>query len=73
MNFEKTLKTPSGAADTADTAATDGLPNGCLAPVDKPPQGPDRGPSPCPQASPLDNPAPEHAAGPTHSTDVPKT
>jgi putative transposase len=36
-----------------------GLPNGCFAPVDKPPQGRSKGPSACPQASPLDNPAPE--------------
>jgi len=35
-----------------------GLPNGCFAPVDKPPQGESQGPSACPQASPLDNPAP---------------
>ena len=38
----------------------DGLPNGCFAPVDKPPVGSMDGPSACPQASPLDNPAPEH-------------
>ena len=40
-------------------SASDGLPNGCFAPVDKPPQGSSGGPSACPQASPLDNPAPE--------------
>jgi putative transposase len=38
----------------------DGLPNGCFAPVDKPPQGSMESPSACPQASPLDNSAPEH-------------
>ena len=37
--------------------AKDGLPNGCFAPVDKPPSGSSKGPSACPQASPLDNPA----------------
>ena len=36
----------------------DGLPNGCFAPVDKPPPSSTKGPSACPQASPLDNPAP---------------
>ena len=60
VNFEKALKSPRGATDSA---ANDGLPNGCFAPVDKPPQRPDRGQSACPQASALDNPAPEHAAG----------
>ena len=44
-----------------DRACDDGLPNGCFAPVDKPPQDSMKGPSPCPQASPLDNPAPELA------------
>ena len=39
----------------------DGLPNGCFAPVDKPPQGTQNGPSACPQAGPLDNPAPQPA------------
>jgi putative transposase len=39
--------------------AEHGLPNGCSAPVDKPPQGRVKDPSACPQASPLDNPAPE--------------
>ena len=70
MNFEKTLKTPVAP------------------PTPPPPTGyptvdshlwtsrlrrSDKGLSPCPQASPLDNPAPEHAAGPPHSTDVPNT
>jgi len=39
--------------------ADDGLPNGCFAPVDKPPSRRGKGPSACPQASPLDNPASE--------------
>ena len=45
-------------------ACEDGLPNGCFAPVNKPPQGAMKGPSPCPQVGPLDNPAPEHARTP---------
>ena len=44
-----------------DPACDNGLPNGCFAPVDKPPQGRSEGPSACPQASPLDNPAPHNA------------
>ena len=35
----------------------DGLPTGCLATVDKTPQGLSDGPSPCPQASDVDKPA----------------
>ena len=54
VNFEKQL-----AQKITAPASTvpHGLPNGCFAPVDKPPQAPTKGPSPCPQASPLDNPA----------------
>jgi hypothetical protein len=58
INFEKELQNKD-KTNTAATAQEDGLPNGCFAPVDKPPSGPGRGPSPCPQASPLDNPAPQ--------------
>jgi putative transposase len=57
MNFERTLL----AAAVPPSAAKDGLPNGCFAPVDKPPSRLRKGPSACPQASPLDNPAPAHA------------
>lgn len=44
-----------------DSPNVDGLPNGCFAPVDKPPQACLEQPSACPQASPLDNPAPERS------------
>ena len=44
-----------------ERARKDGLPNGCFAPVDKPPSRRRKGPSACPQASPLDNPAPGHS------------
>jgi putative transposase len=54
VNFEREHAT------RRTVAAEDGLPNGCFAPVDKPPSRPVQGPSPCPQASPLDNPAAEH-------------
>ena len=37
--------------------AQHGLPTACFAPVDKTPQGRIEGPSPCPQASAVDNPA----------------
>ena len=42
VNFEKALKAQSisiSISISTDSAATDGLPNGCFAPVDKPPQG----------------------------------
>ena len=57
VNFER--EQAAGAHD--DRAGKHGLPNGCFAPVDKPPLGSMKGPSACPQASPLDNPAPDHA------------
>lgn len=44
-----------------ESACEHGLPTGCFAPVDKPPSRRGKGPSTCPQASPLDNPAPEHS------------
>ena len=43
---------------TTNMAAQHGLPTGCCAPVDKPPPLPVKGTSPCPQASPVDNPVP---------------
>jgi putative transposase len=58
VNFEREQ---ADRATRERRGGNDGLPNGCFAPVDKPPQGLRKGPSPCPQASPLDNPAPEHA------------
>jgi Integrase core domain len=58
VNFEREQ---AARATRGRPACDDGLPNGCFAPVDKPPQGSMKGPSPCPQASPLDNPAPNHA------------
>ena len=60
INFEREI-----AAHPAHhiTAVEDGLPNGCFAPVDKPPQAQWERPAPCPQASPLDNPAPQHVDG----------
>ena len=38
-----------------------GLPTGCCAPVDKPPHVRREGTSACPQAGPVDNPAPVHS------------
>jgi putative transposase len=57
MNFEREH---AGKAARGDRACEDGLPNGCFAPVDKPPPARMRRPSACPQASPLDNPAAVH-------------
>ena len=70
VNFERALK---AVRPCTDITPVDGLANGCFAPVDKPPPGPVRGLSACPQASPLDNPVPEHASGPSQSTAVPIT
>ena len=58
VNFEREQ---ADRATREDRAREHGLPNGCFAPVDKPPQGRIEGPSACPQAGPSDNPAPESA------------
>jgi len=55
IDFEKEHQAKAAARQRG---VVDGLPNGCFAPVDKPPRAPMKGPSPYPQASPLDNPAP---------------
>ena len=70
INFEKELQDKDQTIPT--TAHEDGLPNGCFAPVDKPPQSPMTGPSACPQASPLGNPAPQHINAVLTSTGEPK-
>ena len=55
VNFER----EQAERSTRDECAgKDGLPNACFAPVDKPPQDRVVDPSACPQAGPLDNPAP---------------
>ena len=55
VNFER----EEAERSTRDECAgKDGLPNACFAPVDKPPQDRVVDPSACPQAGPLDNPAP---------------
>ena len=60
-NFEKELQ--ERKTSITEITAQDGLPTGCFAPVDKPPCGLLEGPSACPQASPVDNPAPESSTG----------
>ena len=57
INFEKTWSQKQ-ATKPSSSARDDGLPSGCFAPVDKPPQAALTQPSACPQAGPLDNPAP---------------
>jgi putative transposase len=52
-NFERKLQ----EIDTVTTSRQDGLPTGCFAPVDSPLCALD-GAASCPQASPVDNPAP---------------
>mgnify|MGYP000284655872 CR=1 FL=1 len=54
VNFERNYQNQQTQSCYPET----GLPTGCCAPVDKTPQGLIEGPSPCPQASPVDNPAP---------------
>lgn len=55
VNFEREQAQQQATGPHRGTE--DGLPNGCFAPVDKPPSRRRKGPSACPQASPLDNPA----------------
>lgn len=66
INFEKLQQEKKQAARNSEPAQTpepptpsleDGLTTGCFAPVDKTPRVPVKGTSPCPQASPVDNPA----------------
>jgi putative transposase len=54
VNFERKHQNQQTQSRHPDT----GLTTGCCAPVDKTPQGLIESPSPCPQASPVDNPAP---------------
>jgi len=56
-NFEKNLQ-ESKQTPPPPTSAQAGLPTGCCAPADKPPHVPMQGTSACPQAGPVDNPAP---------------
>jgi hypothetical protein len=63
INFEKLQQEKKQTATKNETQNSptlcpeDGLTTGCFAPVDKTPRVPDVGTSPCPQASPMDNPA----------------
>ena len=61
INFER--QHAQKKKDTANQAqpVQDGLPTGCCAPVDKPPHVRRKGTSACPQAGPVDNPAPAHS------------
>jgi putative transposase len=66
MNFERKheqskQETKDEAAANQNSADEHGLPTGCCAPVDKPPHVQHKGTSACPQASPVDKPAPEPA------------
>jgi putative transposase len=57
INFERKHKTQK-SPPSPPPSPQDGLPTACFAPVDKTPQGLIDGPSPCPQASAVDKPAP---------------
>jgi putative transposase len=56
INFERKHKAQK--SQTPSSTPKDGLPTACFAPVDKTPQGLIESPSPCPQASAVDKPAP---------------
>jgi Integrase core domain len=61
INFEKRHEEKSkprekSAQSVQNEEPKHGLTTGCFALVDKPPHCPERGKSPCPQASPMDNP-----------------
>jgi putative transposase len=58
MNFERQHAQRQKSTTTPAPHAEHGLPTGCCAPVDKATHVPHKGTSPCPQASPVDNPAP---------------
>ena len=59
VNFERKHKTKTQkSAPSQPAPPQDGLPTACFAPVDKTPQGLFESPSPCPQASAVDKPAP---------------
>ena len=60
-------------ADAPARRCVDGLPNGCFAPVDKPPLAALTGPSACPEASPLDKPALALIDPPSGPSASPKT
>ena len=57
INFERKHSEQKSQA-SPPPPTKDGLPTACFAPVDKTPQGLIEGPSPCPQASAVDKPAP---------------
>ena len=59
VNFERKNKPKTQKSALSQPASPqDGLPTACFAPVDKTPQGLFESPSPCPQASAVDKPAP---------------
>ena len=71
INFEKAWSQQRATAPIRRYA--NGLPNGFFAPVDKPPLAALTGPSACPQASPLDNPALALIEPPSVRSASPKT
>jgi hypothetical protein len=58
------------AATNQPSADENGLPTGCCAPVDKSSLATLREPPTCPQASPVDKPAPECAAAPNYRESI---
>jgi putative transposase len=58
MNFERQHAQKQERPATKAPSGEHGLPTGCCAPVDKTTHVPNKGTSSCPQAGPVDNPAP---------------
>ena len=61
INFERQHAQRQKDTEHQPQPEQNGLPTGCCAPVDKPPHVSGEDTSACPQASPVDNPAPEHS------------
>jgi putative transposase len=59
INFERQHAQRQKNTATPASHAEHGLPTGCCAPVDKTTHVPGKGTSSCPQAGPVDNPAPD--------------
>jgi putative transposase len=59
MNFERQHAQRQKSTVTPAPHGEHGLPTGCCAPVDKTTHVPSKGTSSCPQAGPVDNPAPD--------------
>jgi putative transposase len=67
IEFERKHALTKQETTNPPVADEHGLPTGCFAPVDKPPHVPREGTSACPQAGPVDKPAPVHVTASDYS------